>query len=64
MAGFSKNIKGKFRVVKLLPGSYLWNGVSFDLRTITLKQADALYAMNCPYLKKIKTVKESSGKKT
>jgi len=61
VASFSKHIADKYKVVKLQPGAYQWRGISFDLRHISLKQADRLYAMDCPYfkLKPKKKVKDS-----
>jgi hypothetical protein len=48
----SPEIKDQFEVIKVQPGEVGWKGKIYDLRNITLEQADKLVEEKFPYLKK------------
>jgi hypothetical protein len=54
----SAALKGKYRLVGIEPRVYVWNGLEFDLRKISLNMADKLYAMGFKHLVKVKPRKK------
>lgn len=58
----SPEIKEHYEVIKVLPGEVKFGGATYDLRKISLEQANKLHEQKFPYLKKKKGAAPASSK--
>lgn len=48
-----EKIQGKFKLVNYKHTAFNWRGKGYSLETLTIAQADELYASGWPYIKKV-----------
>lgn len=56
MDNLSKKIVSKFQAQGVEPGEFKFKGKLYDLRTISMKEAEELHQQGCPYLKPVTSV--------
>jgi hypothetical protein len=50
----SVHIKGEFEIVGVIPGEIDIRGKTYDLRKITIDQAEKLMDLKCPFIQRLK----------